>query len=100
MEELLKSMVHDVLFTKKISPFSFTSELLFSEKAEVPVLEVFVAGDVLVVVGLDLAGGVLESGEARLAHDALEHHAAGDDRGGLRLLEVFFAGRAEFAVKG
>ncbi len=49
--------------------------------AQVPALEGgvdffadLVAGD----VELDAAGDVLQRGEAGLAHDALEHHAAGD----------------------
>ncbi len=57
--------------------------------AQVPVLERLVgldAGDVVVHVDLDLAAHVLERRERGLAHDALQHHAAG--HGGLRLLAL------------
>jgi hypothetical protein len=51
--------------------------------AEVPVLERFVGGLAQRVAGnveLDAAGHVLDGGEARLAHHALEHHPAGHGR--------------------
>ena len=60
--------------------------------AQVEVLEVVVdllAQRVLREEQLDRAGGVLQRGEAGLAHDALEHHAAGHRHGdglGLELL--------------
>ena len=62
--------------------------------AQVPVLEVGVdvlangiAGD----VELDAARHVLDGGEAGLAHDALEHHAAGDFHFDRHALEFFGA---------
>ena len=49
--------------------------------AEVPVLERLVrlgSGDIVRCVELDAAGAVLQRGEARLAHDPFEDHAARD----------------------
>ena len=65
--------------------------------AEVPALEGgigFFADLVARDVELDAAGNVLDGGERSLAHDALEHHAAGDldlDRQVLEFFRRFFA---------
>ena len=69
--------------------------------AEVPALERLVRGLAGVVVGdveLDPTGAVLDRREARLAHHALEHHAAGQHDLDVRLrerlaVEVAVAGR-------
>ena len=58
--------------------------------AQVPMLERFVrlgADGIVGDVELDAAAHVLQRGEARLAHDALEHHTAGDGNGDGRRLE-------------
>ena len=60
--------------------------------AQVPVLERFVRLDAEGIIGdveLDAAAHVLQRGEARLAHDALEHHTAGDCNSDGRRLERF-----------
>ncbi|EET42616.1 hypothetical protein NEISICOT_03637 [Neisseria sicca ATCC 29256] len=68
--------------------------------AQVPMVEIvqnFLTHAFVVQIKLDLTGHVLDGGEARLAHLAFEHHAAGNfDGNGLRV-EFFFA---DFAVSG
>ena len=68
--------------------------------AQVPALELLVhvlAGDVVADENLDPAGNVLNAGKAGLAHDALQHDAAGHldlDRRGFEFLARF--GAVEF----
>jgi hypothetical protein len=59
----------------------------------------FLGYSIIRYIKLDPASLVLQRGEARLAHDALQHHAAGDHRRGLLLLELLLAGRAEALVQ-
>src|SRR6185503_9176989 len=46
--------------------------------AKVPMLEVFISKHILRDVNLNPPGSILQRGEARFAHHALEHHAASD----------------------
>ena len=65
--------------------------------AQVPVLEVLVglrAEGVGLHVDLDAPAHVLERGEGRLAHQALQHHPAGHAGARRRGLEVLLGGRA------
>jgi hypothetical protein len=71
--------------------------------AEIPALELVVgllahrvAGD----VDLDAAAAVLQGGEAGLAHDALEHHAAGHARGRAFAFQLFGGLAAVGGVQG
>src|ERR1051325_9851592 len=67
--------------------------------AEVPVLELLVAWNVLGNVGLDTPAAVLQRREARLAHDALQQHAPGNAGRRLQRLELLLLFFAEPSVE-
>ena len=80
---------------RQLTSLGFEQVSLGAENVtEVVVLEGSVcrlAGEVVADVELDAAAGVLQRGKARLAHDPLQHHAAGDGNIYERRRQIFLA---------